>query len=362
MGSPIDIYLEGNVNIVRRRFLGGILCSTVVTYRIGALAAEPGVSDTPLPRLLDNHRIIIDTDPGNDDAVAILMALSAPNLKIEAITVCPGNLGDAGYDQQVKNALYVLDVAGRAGEVSVHRGMSRPLLDRPYPSATFIHGPDGLGNVHVTDVKQRPDKEHAVDAIRRIVKRYPGEVVIAALGGLTNVAMALLMEPAIAPLIKGIQFVAGAGTSPIPNFNALVDPEAVHIVLKSGVPVTLGGGEFSILEPADYEKIKEIRTKRAAFFLDSNALRLSFEMSARNSKGSLNADPIAIAMLIEPSIATAYKAVAADVELSEGETRGVIYYGENRYSLIPTRPPNVNICVGASNDEFKQMLFGALSV
>jgi len=323
-------------------------------------AAEPGVSDTPLPRFLNNHRVIVDTDTGNDDATAILMALAAPNLHVEAITICPGNLGP-NYEQQVRNALFLVDLAGQSGKVSVHAGMSAPLLHRPYPVATFIHGKYGLGSFQTPVVKQQPSNEHAVDAIRRIVKNYPGEVVIAALGGLTNVAMALLMEPALAHLIKGIVFVGGP-SSAVPGYNALVDPEAVQVVLNSGAPMMmgLGGPSSTILTKADFDHIATFDTPLSRFFMASNALRLSFETSARNATGSVNADPMAVAMIIDPSIATGFKAIYAEVELEGQFTRGTILYGENRYDLRPTPPANVNLCTAASNDGFKQLLFKTL--
>ena len=344
----------------RRRVLaGGLAGAAILATGSAARAAEPGVSDTPLPRLLNNHRVIIDTDPGNDDAIALLMALAAPNLKVEAITIAPGNIG---YAQELKNALYVVDLAGRGGQVSVHAGLGRPILDRPYPPASFIHGPDGLGKVRVPEVKQKIDPEPAVDAIRRIVKRYPGEVVIIALGGLTNIAMALLTEPGIAKLIKGVQFVAGA-QNPVPGFNALVDPEAVHVVLTSGAPLTLGlgGPTDTILTRADFDRIAAFNTARSRFFMESNELRLTFEMSARNAPGSVNADPMAVAMIIDPSIGLEYRAVYAKIELEGQLTRGAILYGDNRYNMQPTPPANANLCVRASNAGFKQLVFDTLS-
>jgi inosine-uridine nucleoside N-ribohydrolase len=337
-----------------------VAASAVLAGGGKAMAAEPGVSDTPLPRLLNNRRVIVDTDPGNDDATAILMALSAPNLSVEAITIAPGNLGP-DYAQQVRNALFLVDLAGRSGKIAVHAGMSAPLLHRPYPVATFIHGKYGLGSFETPVVRLQPASEHAVDAIRRIVKQYPGEVVIAALGGLTNVAMALLREPAIGTQIKGIQFVAGAGSA-VPGYNVLVDPEAAQIVLNSGAPITLGLGSptSSILMKADFDHIATFNTPFSRFFMQSNALRLSFETTARNATGSVNGDPIAMAMIIDPSIATAFKAIYAKVELEGELTRGDILYGDNRYDLRPTPPANANLCVDASNDRFKQLLFKTL--
>lgn len=340
----------------RRQVLGGLLAGGAALVGGGmSLAAEPGVSDTPLPRFLDNRRIIIDTDPGNDDAIALLMGLTAPKLKVEAVTVTPGNVD---YDQQVKNALYVVDFAGMAGKVAVHRGAGRPLLGRSYAAANFIHGATGLGGFTTPEVKQAPDPEPAVDAIRRIVRKYPGEVVIAALGGLTNVATALLVDPELARMIKGVQFVGGAGNA-VPGFNALADPEAVHVVLTSGVPVALGVVN-SLLLPEDFDRIAAFKTRFSEFFMQTNALRLAFEMKARGAKGSVNADPMAMALLIDPSIGLAYKAIHARVELEGQYTRGTILYGENRYNMQPTPPANANLCVEADNAKFKALLFETL--
>jgi inosine-uridine nucleoside N-ribohydrolase len=347
------------MDLNRRHLLGAGLAIGALALTETAGAAEPGVGDHPLPRLLDNHRILIDTDPGNDDSVAILMALAAPHLKVEAITVCPGNIR---YDQELKNALYMVELAGKAGQIPVHAGMRKPLLDKPYPTATFIHGPDGLGEFRTPPVRQQLDPEHAVDAIRRIVRTYPGEVVIAALGGLTNVAMALLIEPDLAGKIKGIQWVAGAGNA-IPGFNALVDPEAAQVVLNSGVALTLGLGSpgSSILTPADFAVIERFDTPKSRFFIASNRQRLTFEMTARNAPGSVNGDPLAMAMIIDPSIATEFKPIYAHVELAGEFTRGDILYGENRYNMKPTPPANCNLCIQASNEGFKKVLFATLS-
>jgi hypothetical protein len=106
----------------------------------GSAIIPPNGVPVDKPRLTGVRRVIVDTDPGNDDALAILMALSTPSLQVEAVTVCPGNMGLEGYDQQVRNALYMVDLAGAGSRVPVHRGIPRPILGRPYPAASFIHG------------------------------------------------------------------------------------------------------------------------------------------------------------------------------------------------------------------------------
>ena len=214
----------------------------------GSTILPPNGVEVPEPRLTDVRRVIVDTDPGNDDALAILMALSARSLEVDAVTVCPGNMGIEGYDQQVRNALYMVDLAGASGRVPVYRGMGKPILGRPFPVASFIHGEYGLGEVEVTTVKQSVEPEHAVDAMRRIVNGAPGEVTILALGGLTNVAMAILRDEAFVRNLRGVIFVGGKYEGPgfSPGYNVLVDPEAAEVVVRSGVPLLMVGGRPTI--------------------------------------------------------------------------------------------------------------------
>ncbi len=312
------------------------------------------------------ERVILDVDPGNDDALAMLLALDSPALKVEAVTVCPGNLGP-NYAQQVRNALYLVDLAGKSGQVPVHAGMAHPLLNKPYPIASFIHGKFGLGRVEVPDVAQKVDPEHAVDTIIRLVNGAPGEITIAAVGGLTNVAMAILRDPAVARNVKGILMVGGRYATPglAPGYNMLCDPEAAHIVFTSGAPLTLVGSDAirndSQLTDADFDHIAAFNTRRSRFFIESNDLRRTFEKANRGTIGSTNPDPIALATLINPAVAKKYVSLYMHVELQGESTRGLLVYGDNIYTGQPTPPPNVRLCIAASNEEFKRMVFELLA-
>ena len=330
----------------RRQLLGGAALATLAatlpaTARAQGTVASP---DAIKPRVTAISRVIIDTDPGNDDALALLLALDAPNLHVEAITVCPGNLGP-NYAQQVRNALYIVEVAGKAGKVPVHAGMTHPLLNRPYPVASFIHGKYGLGDVEVPVVKQQIAPEHAVDAMRRIINGSPGEITILALGGLTNVAMAILRDPAVVKNLKGILFIGGryAAPPPVPGYNVLVDPEAADIVFKSGVPILLVGsdviGRDSIMHDDDFDRVAAFNTARSRFFIASNNLRRQFEKANRGTTGSTNPDPLGVAIAIDPSIATRWVSLYVHVELTGELTRGMLIYGDNIYTLAPTPPP-----------------------
>jgi purine nucleosidase len=329
----------------------------------GSAIIPPNGVPVEKPRLTGIRRVIVDTDPGNDDALAILMALSIPTLHVEAITVCPGNMGIDGYEQQVRNALFIVDFAG--GRVPVFRGMARPILGRPYPVASFIHGKFGLGDVEVRAVTQQVQEEHAVDAMRRIVNTSPGEVTVLALGGLTNVAMAILRDEAFVRNVRGVLFVGGKYEGPgfAPSYNALVDPEATDVVVRSGVPLLMMGDvsrRDSILVAADYDQAAAMHTRRSEFFIKSNALRSTYEMQYRGASGSVNGDPMAVALAADASLGQRYMSVAMKVELEGQYTRGQLVYGDDIYAGRPIPPGNVDLCVAADHERFRQLVFETL--
>lgn len=337
-------------------------------------AGDPGSTILPPngvpvsePRLTGVRRVIVDTDPGNDDALAMLMALSAPSLSVDAVTVCPGNMGVEGYDQQVRNALFMVDLSGASGRVPVHRGMARPILGRPYPVASFIHGEYGLGEVEVTTVRQTVEEEHAVDAMRRIVNGSPGEVTILALGGLTNVAMAILRDEVFVRNLRGVIFVGGKYEGPgfAPGYNVLVDPEAADVVVRSGAPILMVGDASrrdSVLVTEDYDHAAQLNTRRSDFFIKSNALRRTYEMRYRGAAGSINADPMAVALAADGMLGQKYMSVAMKVELEGEHTRGLLVYGEDIYSGNPVPAGNVDICIDADHERFRQMVFRTLQM
>lgn len=353
--------------LTRRQVLRGAFATGLVASVPAGLWAQAGPQASASPPSRPGiRRVVIDTDPGNDDALALLLGLRTPSLRVEAVTVCPGNLGP-DYAQQVQNALYLVELAGRAGRVPVFAGMARPLLDQPYPVATFIHGRYGLGSVQAPPVAQRPEAEHAVDALRRLVKAAPGEITLLALGGLTNIAMAMLRDPAFTRALQGILFVGGRYASPglPPSYNVLVDPEAAHVVFTSGVPLTLVGADAirrdSLLEDADFARIATFNTPLSRFFLASNELRRTFEKANRGTTGSTNPDSLAVAIAGTPAVAQRYEPIFAQVELQGALTRGLLVYGNDIYRGRPAPAPNAQICVQADAAAFKQLVFATLS-
>jgi len=186
-------------------------------------------------------RVIIDTDPGDDDAAAILWCLSSDAIQVEALTVTHGNVE---LEKCVRNALKILEVAERQ-DIPVHAGATKPLL-RPPRHAKWIHGEDGLGDTNLPPPKGKPASGHAVKEIIQRVMESPGEITLLALGPLTNIALAISIEPRLAEAVKEVVLMGGAvrtagNATAAATFNLVVDPEAAYIVYRSGAPVVQVG-------------------------------------------------------------------------------------------------------------------------
>jgi len=186
------------------------------------------------------QHVIIDTDPGVDDAMAIFLALRSPELKVEAITPVAGNVP---LELTLPNALRLVEIAGRR-DIPVAAGASAPLVRR-LVTARYAHGENGLGGVDFPAPSLKPVSESAVEMIRRIVRSSPGEITVVALGPLTNVATALKADPELAKMIRAIVLMGGSlsggNITPAAEFNFYVDPEAARIVFDAGVPITMVG-------------------------------------------------------------------------------------------------------------------------
>ena len=184
--------------------------------------------------------VVIDTDPGQDDAVAILLALASPELEVLGITTVAGNVP---LPLTSRNARIVCELAGRT-DVPVLAGMPRPLV-RDLVTAEYVHGTTGLDGADLPEPSMPLHPGHAVDwLIGTLLARPAGAVTVCTLGPLTNVAAAMIREPAIVPRIGGIVlmgggFFEGGNTTPAAEFNVFVDPHAADVVFRSGVPLTM---------------------------------------------------------------------------------------------------------------------------
>jgi len=186
-------------------------------------------------------RVIIDTDPGDDDAAAILWCLASDNIQVEALTITHGNVE---VDKCAQNALVLLEIAGRQ-DIPVYKGVDKPLL-RPAWHAKWIHGEDGFGDVDLPVPTSKLAGNRAAEEIVRRVQEAPGEISLLALAPLTNVALAIGMEPRLSEWVKEIILMGGAvrtggNVTPVATFNIAVDPEAAHMVYHSGIPIVQVG-------------------------------------------------------------------------------------------------------------------------
>jgi len=262
--------------------------------------------------------IVLDVDPGTDDAIAILLALASPELDVRAIAVAGGNVG---LDLTLKNALALTALAGSA--VPVHRGADRPLLGA-FVNEPRVHGVDGLGGV-VLPEGGPPAPELAADAIRRILRTSPEPVTLVGVAPVTNLALALMTEPALAANVRQIVLMSGAwaegNATPAAEFNALNDPEALSVLMACGRPVVFATLELTaqaLVTPARLAAWKASGGGRCVEV--ACAIQASVPQSRRLAGSPLH-DPCAIAWLLRPSLFT-LRDCSARVDLGPGPGRG----------------------------------------
>jgi purine nucleosidase len=268
---------------------------------------------------------LIDTDTASDDAVALIMALRAPDVKVVAITTVAGNVP---VEQSTRNALYVAELCG--SDVPVYAGADKPLL-RTYQNATWFHGRDGLGEHGYPAPKASAEKLHAADAIIQAAQSNPG-LVIVTLAPLTNVALALAIQPSIASKISRCLVMGGApccegNVTPAAEYNIWVDPEAARMVLRSGMPIELIGWHLSrgeaVLNDRDIAQMLALKTQLAHFSIECNShARAAYKVQTGEDGISLP-DPIAMCLALDPTVGTSWSSHYIDVETQSELTRGM---------------------------------------
>jgi purine nucleosidase len=288
------------------------------------------------------RKIIIDTDPGQDDAVAILLAAASPEeLQIEAIVAVAGNVGLA---QNAKNALKVVELSGRT-DIPVYAGCSRPIR-RQLVTAEHVHGETGLDGPTLPEPKIKLQAQHGVDFLIDKLRAAPaGEITLCTLGPLTNIAMALVKAPDIAPRIKQIVMMAGgyfeAGNiTPAAEFNVYVDPEAADIVLRSDVPIVMipldvTHGVLSTRKRLD--AIKAIGNKAGAAVDAMLSFSEAFDQNKYGREGAPLHDPCVIAYLLKPELFKG-REINVTIETASELTLGMTVAD---YWRVTDRPHNV---------------------
>jgi inosine-uridine nucleoside N-ribohydrolase len=250
------------------------------------------------------HKIILDCDPGHDDAIAILLAARHPEIDLLAITTVAGN---QSLEKTTRNALKVCSLAGLTN-IPIARGMDRPLVIKA-KHAENIHGASGLNGPNIPEPTIELINKHAVDLIIELLLDFDGDITLVPTGPLTNIASAIRIQPRVIPKIKGISLMGGAiglgNTTPSAEFNIYFDPHAAQIVFSSGIPITMCPLEVTHQALATKSVIDRLRLGNrpiAAFAADlfdffGKTYHQNFGFTAPPVH-----DPCAIAAVIDPSI------------------------------------------------------------
>ena len=321
--------------------------------------------------LAPRRRVIIDTDPGIDDALALMLALRSPRLRIEALTTVAGNVP---LDHCVTNAFHILHAAGIDNPPPVVRGCAVPLQRAPV-TASHVHGSDGLGDISAIrepDGKVRyPAPEgvtvaaHAADLMANLIGSNPGEITIVTLGPLTNIATALERRPEAMSNVRDIIVMGGSlngvgNVTAVAEFNFFADPDAAQAVVRSGLPVTLVGLDVThqarIRREAFLERAEQSQAPGARFLRELSRHYFDFAESHGKQECFLH-DPLAIGVAIDPSFVRT-EGFAADVETGGGLTTGMLV--ADRRDILRAEDHNVVVAVEVDADRFVEFFLNGL--
>ena len=308
--------------------------------------------------------IIIDCDPGHDDALALLLALASPDeLAVLAVTTVAGNVPLALTEG---NARRIVTLAGR-GELPVHAGCARPLV-RPLETAEYVHGASGLDGAELPEPAMPLQAPHAVDAIVDLLRsRPPGAITLCPTGPLTNLAMAMLKAPDVVPRIRAIVLMGGAiglgNATPAAEFNIYVDPHAADVVFRSGVPIVMFGLDVTHQALVTAPRLAAIRAlgtpvSRAVVGL----LEFYNRFDEAGQGGAPLHDPCVIAYLLEPGLFAGRRchvAIETASELTSGRTV-VDWHGRGRLNRGPA-PANALVIDRMDADGFFALLTARLA-
>ena len=306
------------------------------------------------------YRLILDTDPGLDDALALFLALASPEVQLEAITTVSGNVH---VDLTTRNALALLELAGRT-DIPVARGCDRPLLRQPV-FADYVHGQNGLGGVELPTPNLQPLAQHAVDLIIERVMAAPREITLVPVGPLTNIALALRKEPRIADRVREVVIMGGAmrvpgNVTPEAEFNIYADPHAAHIVFHVGWPIRLVSLDVTnktLLQPEQVQALASNGSPVTRLIQQMVDNFLDTFGRPRGLTAFQMHDPLCLSAAFQPEMIT-WEPAYVDVELAGSLTLGetVAYFAKRTEDLDPSlehlHPPNMLTSVGVDVERF----------
>jgi purine nucleosidase len=298
-------------------------------------------------------RIIIDTDPGIDDALAFLLALVSPEIKLEALTTTQGNVT---VEKATRNALSVLELAN-AGHIPVAQGSILPLV-QPLRASDAVMGASGIGNSKLPEPRTKPVSQHAVDYLIERVQAEPNEISIFPVGPLTNIAMAIRKEPGFAISVKELVIMGGAireggNVTPLAEFNIFVDPHAAHIVFHSGIPITLIPLDVThkcLLKQEHVDRLLKIKSPISRFIKEAAGVYLKSSLDL-GYLGSALHDPLTLATIIAPELLT-LKEYYVDVDISGGVSMGKTF--ADFYNILK-KPANMKVALDVRGEDFIEL-------
>ena len=301
--------------------------------------------------------IILDVDPGHDDAVAIMLACGAPEIELLGVTTVAGN---APLEATTRNALRVLSLVGRHG-VPVAAGAAAPLV-RPLRTAEDIHGESGLEGPEIPDASFGPAERGATELIADAVSGSPEPVTLVPVGPLTNVALFLREHPELKGRIARISLMGGSiglgNTTPAAEFNVYVDPEAAREVFESGLPITMSGLDVTHQAGAGRAERENLRTLGRVGLVAAELL----EFFAATYEGVFGFDApplhdaVAVAAVLEPALLET-RPMRVDVECESELTRGETVCD---FYSVTGKPPNAEVGVGLDREGFFDLLYRSL--
>ena len=299
-------------------------------------------------------RILIDTDPGIDDSLAILLALASPEITLEGISVVHGN---CSLQQAATNGLSILELAN-AGHIPLAVGCELPLV-QPSLLAPETHGNNGIGYAKLPEPRIKPTVQHGCDFLIEKIMAAPGEITLVAVGPLTNVALAIRKEPKIVKALKEIIIMGGAirhegNTTALAEFNTYVDPHAAHIVFHAGIPTILVPLDVTyqcMLLSSDVERLMKIDSPIPAFIRDATNFYMEFHDAYQGIKGCVINDPLALALTFAPELCD-YQELPVDVDLSGGVSMGKTLADFYNYNKLPA---NMKVALGVRSRDFMEL-------
>ena len=306
------------------------------------------------------QRLWIDTDTASDDAVAILMALRWPDVKVEGISVVAGNVP---LEMCSTNARYTVELCGK--QTPVYEGAAHPLIREPF-WAYFFHGPDGMGDMNYPDPQRPPCPEPAVDVLIKTIRENPDEITLVTLGPLTNIALAVSLAPDIVDKIPAVYVMGGAActvgnVTPAAEYNIWVDPEAAHMVYHADLPLVQVGWELcrgeANLSEYDLAKIRAMNTPYGHFTIDCNRQAIQTNQEWLGDPALSLPDPVTMAIALDPEVATRQSKHYVDIETNSELTRGMTVVDERG---VTEKDPNVTVVWEIDIPRWKETLYRTL--